>query len=98
MDAERELELDLPRKPLPEFDVTLTVPMDSDRDCVMPSHPPLPAGVIGAWCRNQFEAGGALRAADLGEATDLASKAFRQWLALPGAKLVIRPTAPAPVG
>jgi hypothetical protein len=97
MDA-RELELGLPKQSLPVWEVTVTVPMDPDRDNLVPEHPPLPAGVIGAWCREKFEAGGALRAADLGGATGLASRAFRQWLALPGAELEVRPAAPAPVG
>jgi hypothetical protein len=97
MDAS-ELELGLPRQSLPVWDVTITVPMDPDRDNLVPDHPPLPAGVIGAWCRKQFEAGGALRAADLAQATELASKAFREWLAIPGAELVVRPAAAVTVG
>jgi hypothetical protein len=91
-----ELELGLPHPPVPLWEVTLTVPLDQYRDRLVPDHPELPAGVIGAWWRERLEAGGELLAPDLETATRLATSALAQWLRLPGADLLVRPCRDAP--
>jgi len=88
-----ELELGLTKPPVPMWEVTLTVPLDQERDRLVPACPVLPMGVIGAWWRERLEAGGELMAPGLETATLLAAAAFAQWLRLPGADLVVRPTA-----
>lgn len=71
----------------------MSVPLDPGRDAIVPPHPPLPAGVIGAWWRERFEAGGELIATDHAEASALAARAFAGWLGMPGAELRVRPAA-----
>jgi len=75
------------------WEVTLTAPLDQERDRLVHACPALPTGVIGAWWRERLEAGGELMAPDLETATLLAAAALAQWLRLPGADLVVRPAA-----
>ena len=73
------------------WEVVLTVPLDDDRDGLMPLAMPVPSSAIGAWTATQAVLSLPVSARDLQEAVILGLAAVGAWARMPGASAVVRP-------
>jgi hypothetical protein len=78
-------------EPPRRWELVLTVPLDEDRDGLVPPSVPLPRSAMGAWTATQAVLSVPVQARDLQEAVILGLVAAGAWARMPGASAAVRP-------